>query len=220
MRKSILIKLIAAGLAAFTAILSAGCESTDPVQSSDGVFDTVSSEASENESTPADNSDESTAQESSEPEKEHVYVENGRFSLPDNAFSFALAEGWEMTDNGIAYQFANEESVNNTFNLVAAETYTDIGDTTETQMTGTYQSMMTDFEVIDFQHTKIDGMPAVFMNISGKYSMMNTDTVIYQYAIQADNMLYTLSFTQGGWDDGFSDMITELVDSIEVNIVE
>ncbi len=208
---------LAAALTASLAVILCSCDNA--AQSSVDVSDTTVSSVEEPESvTPSEPESvpDSTKAETSAPEKEHVYVENGRFSLPDDAFSFALEDGWKMTDNGLAWQFDNEDFPYNNFNLVAATTYTDVEETTENQMLGTYQTMMTDFQLIDFQHIKVAGKPAVFMQVSGKYSMMTTDTVIYQYAIQSGDMLYTLSFSQGGWDDGFSDMIQNLIDSIQI----
>ncbi len=201
-------------LISFT-LLSAGCEKVGTEQSSTVSQPDVSSEYSEAQTT-AESSQTDAPPETSAVEEEHKYIENGRFSLPDNTFSFDVPEGWEMTDNGVAFQFENEDSVNNTFNLISTATYSSVEDVTQEQMAGTYETMMTDFQLIDFQHTDIKGKPAVYMNISGKYSMMTTDTVIYQYEIQSGETLYTLSFSQGGWDDGFSDMITALIDSIEI----
>lgn len=232
--KSIYIKLLAVSLilsctAALTACNSSPTSSdassgnvgdTTPVsESSDTSSESVNSE-SKTESTSEDSksSEESKSGENStESTVTYEYVKDGKFSLANGNLSFKMPEDWKLASASIAYQFASTDEYNeNKFNLVVSKTDSPIEEVTAEQMTATYKATMEDFKLVAFEHTEIAGKKAIYMQLTGMVSQVTKQTAITQYMIQSGEDAYCFSFTQSTADDTFPDLITSVIDSLEI----
>ncbi len=205
-----------------------GCNNGTQSNSSSqaGVGDT-SGGVSEEAETSADETEAPTADETEAPAEgdpsdvpdgdvSAAQIDGGRFSLNDGEFSFELSDGWNFEDTGIAYQFENEDYAGCSFNLVLSDVTIPAEDLTADNMSGSYPTLMSDYELVDFKTMQIDQKPAAYICMSGTYSMMTVRTTISQYIVQSGDKQYTLSFSQTGENEEFSQMIASLADSIEV----
>ncbi len=234
--KSTYIKLIAASLVlSCTAALTAcNSSSTSSAVSSDSgnIGDTTSvsepsdasSQSSETESKTDSTSDENKSNDenksgetSNESTVTYEYVKDGKFTLANGNLSFKMPDGWKLASASLAYQFASDDEYSeNKFNLVVSKTDSPIEDVTDEQMTATYKATMEDFKLVDFQHTKIAGKKAVYMQLTGMVSQVTKQTTITQYMIQSGEDAYCFSFTQSTDDETFPDLITSVIDSLEI----
>lgn len=234
--KSTYIKLIAASLVlSCTAALTAcNSSSTSSAVSSDSghIGDTTSvsepsdtsTQSSETESKTDSSSDENKSNDenksgetSTESTVTYEYVKDGKFTLANGNLSFKMPDGWKLASASLAYQFASTDEYNeNKFNLVVSKTDSPIEDVTDEQMTATYKATMEDFKLVDFQHTEIAGKKAVYMQLTGMVSQVTKQTTITQYMIQSGEDAYCFSFTQSTDDETFPDLITGVIDSLEI----
>ena len=230
--KSIYIKLIAVSLIlSCTAALTACNASTDSSDASSGnIGDTTSvsepadTENSSSQSVASDSSSEANSNEenknsetSTESSVTYEYIKDGRFSLANGNLSFQMPDGWKLASAAIAYQFASDDEYNeNKFNLVVSKTDSPIEELTDEQMTATYKATMEDFKRVEFQHTEIAGKKAVYMQLTGMVSQVTKQTTITQYMIQSGEDAYCFSFTQSTDDGIFPDLITGVIDSLEI----
>ena len=83
-------------------------------------------------------------------------------------------------------------------------------------MTATYAATMENFKLVSFEHTEIAGKQAVYMQLTGMVSQVTKQTTITQYMIQSGEDAYCFSFTQSSEDETFPDLITEVIDSLEI----
>lgn len=234
--KSTYIKLIAASLVlSCTAALTAcNSSSTSSAVSSDSghIGDTTSvsepsdtsTQSSETESKTDSSSDENKSNDenksgetSTESTVTYEYVKDGKFTLANGNLSFKIPDGWKLASASLAYQFASDDEYSeNKFNLVVSKTDSPIEDVTDEQMTATYKATMEDFKLVDFQHTEIAGKKAVYMQLTGMVSQVTKQTTITQYMIQSGEDAYCFSFTQSTDDETFPDLITGVIDSLEI----
>lgn len=233
--KSTYIKLIAVSLIlSCTAALTACSSSRTSSDASTGnVGDTTSvsessatsSEAVNSESKTDSSSEEDTkssdenksSENSTESTVTYEYVKDGRFSLANGNLSFKMPEDWKLASASIAYQFASTDEYNeNKFNLVVSKTNSPIEEVTSEQMTATYKATMEDFKLVDFKHTEIAGKKAIYMQLTGMVSQVTKQTTITQYMIQSGEDAYCFSFTQSTDDGTFPDLITGVIDSLEI----
>ncbi|MGN0698612.1 MAG: hypothetical protein ACI4JV_07685 [Ruminiclostridium sp.] len=234
--KSTYIKLIAASLVlSCTAALTAcNSSSTSSAVSSDSghIGDTTSvsepsdtsTQSSETESKTDSSSDENKSNDenksgetSTESTVTYEYVKDGKFTLANGNLSFKMPDGWKLASASLAYQFASDDEYSeNKFNLVVSKTDSPIEDVTDEQMTATYKATMEDFKLVDFQHTEIAGKKAVYMQLTGMVSQVTKQTTITQYMIQSGEDAYCFSFTQSTDDETFPDLITGVIDSLEI----
>lgn len=234
--KSTYIKLIAASLVlSYTAALTAcNSSSTSSAVSSDSghIGDTTSvsepsdtsTQSSETESKTDSSSDENKSNDenksgetSTESTVTYEYVKDGKFTLANGNLSFKMPDGWKLASASLAYQFASDDEYSeNKFNLVVSKTDSPIEDVTDEQMTATYKATMEDFKLVDFQHTEIAGKKAVYMQLTGMVSQVTKQTTITQYMIQSGEDAYCFSFTQSTDDETFPDLITGVIDSLEI----
>lgn len=234
--KSTYIKLIVASLVlSCTAALTAcNSSSTSSAVSSDSgnIGDTTSvsepsdtsSQSSETESKTDSSSDEDKSNDenksgetSTESTVTYEYVKDGKFTLANGNLSFKMPDGWKLASASLAYQFASDDEYSeNKFNLVVSKTSSPIEDVTDEQMTATYKATMEDFKLVDFQHTEIAGKKAVYMQLTGMVSQVTKQTTITQYMIQSGEDAYCFSFTQSTDDETFPDLITGVIDSLEI----
>ncbi len=230
--KSIYIKLIAVSLIlSCTAALTACNASTDSSDSSSGnIGDTTSvsepadTENSSSQSVASDSSSEASSNEenknsetSTESTVTYEYIKDGKFTLANGNLSFQMPDGWKLASAAIAYQFASDDEYNeNKFNLVVSKTDSPIEELTDEQMTATYKATMEDFKLVEFQHTEIAGKKAVYMQLTGMVSQVTKQTTITQYMIQSGEDAYCFSFTQSTDDGTFPDLITGVIDSLEI----
>lgn len=233
--KSTYIKLIAVSLIlSCTAALTACSSSRTSSDASTGnVGDTTSVSESSATSSEAVNSESKTDSSSAEDTKSsdenksgenstestvtYEYVKDGRFSLANGNLSFKMPEDWKLASASIAYQFASTDEYNeNKFNLVVSKTNSPIEEVTSEQMTATYKATMEDFKLVDFQHTEIAGKKAIYMQLTGMVSQVTKQTTITQYMIQSGEDAYCFSFTQSTDDGTFPDLITGVIDSLEI----
>lgn len=234
--KSTYIKLIAASLVLSCTVALTACNSssTSSAVSSDSgnIGDTTSvlepsdtsSQSSETESKTDSSSDEDKSNEenksgetSTESTVTYEYVKDGKFTLANGNLSFKMPDGWKLASASLAYQFASDDEYSeNKFNLVVSKTSSPIEDVTDEQMTATYKATMEDFKLVDFQHTEIAGKKAVYMQLTGMVSQVTKQTTITQYMIQSGEDAYCFSFTQSTDDETFPDLITGVIDSLEI----
>ena len=226
--KKLYIKLIAVSLilSCTAALTACSSTSTSSAVSSDGgsIGDTTSvsepSDSSSQNSEPETKKDSSSEEskgndenKSSETSAEstvtYEYIKDGKFTLANGNLSFKMPEGWKLASASLAYQFASDDdSDENKFNLVVS--------ITDEQMTATYKATMEDFKLVDFQHTEIAGKKAVYMQLTGMVSQVTKQTTITQYMIQSGEDAYCFSFTQSTEDETFPDLITGVIDSLEI----
>lgn len=234
--KSTYIKLIAASLVlSCTAALTAcNSSSTSSAVSSDSghIGDTTSvsepsdtsTQSSETESKTdsssyenKSNDENKSGETSTESTVTYEYVKDGKFTLANGNLSFKMPDGWKLASASLAYQFASDDEYSeNKFNLVVSKTDSPIEDVTDEQMTATYKATMEDFKLVDFQHTEIAGKKAVYMQLTGMVSQVTKQTTITQYMIQSGEDAYCFSFTQSTDDETFPDLITGVIDSLEI----
>lgn len=234
--KSTYIKLIAASLvlsctAALTACNSSSTSSavssdsgnigdtTSVSESSDSSSESVNSDSKTDSSSKDDiSSDENKSGETStESTVTYEYVKDGKFTLANGNLSFKMPDGWKLASASLAYQFASDDEYNeNKFNLVVSKTDSPIEDVTDEQMTATYKATMEDFKLVAFEHTEIAGKKAIYMQLTGMVSQVTKQTTITQYMIQSGEDAYCFSFTQSTDDETFPDLITSVIDSLEI----
>ncbi|GEM_PF-219853 len=174
----------------------------------------------------ADNSDSSTTEdkpsasgntESTVSSVTYEPVKDGKFTLANEKLSFKMPDGWKLVSASLAYQFASEDETDeNKFNLVVSKTDSPIENVTSDQMTATYAATMENFKLVSFEHTEIAGKQAVYMQLTGMVSQVTKQTTITQYMIQSGEDAYCFSFTQSSEDETFPDLITEVIDSLEI----
>ena len=144
-------------------------------------------------------------------------VKDGKFTLANEKLSFKMPDGWKLVSASLAYQFASEDETDeNKFNLVVSKTDSPIENVTSDQMTATYAATMENFKLVSFEHTEIAGKQAVYMQLTGMVSQVTKQTTITQYMIQSGEDAYCFSFTQSSEDETFPDLITEVIDSLEI----
>lgn len=231
--KSIYIKLIAVFLilSCTAALTACNASSASSDASSENIGDTTSvsepADTAENSSSQSVDSDSSSKVNSSEENKNsetstestvtYEYIKDGKFTLANGNLSFQMPDGWKLASAAIAYQFASDDDYNeNKFNLVVSKTDSPIEEVTDEQMTATYKATMEDFKLVDFQHTEIAGKKAVYMQLTGMVSQVTKQTTITQYMIQSGEDAYCFSFTQSTDDGIFPDLITSVIDSLEI----
>ncbi len=234
--KKFYIKLIAVSLilSCTAALTACNSSSASSAASSDGgsIGDTTSvsepsdssSQSSEPESKTDSSSEESKSNEenksgetSTESTVTYEYIKDGKFTLANGNLSFKMPEGWKLASASLAYQFASDDDSDaNKFNLVVSKTDSPIENVTDEQMTATYKATMEDFKLVDFQHTEIAGKKAVYMQLTGMVSQVTKQTTITQYMIQSGEDAYCFSFTQSTEDETFPDLISGVIDSLEI----
>ncbi len=225
MKKSYIIKsafVVLAAAVLFTACQNQGTQSGAQDESGDS---SVSSEVSGTQIDVSDNSEvsDSSAESnsgaesdsSSETSSEIQLVTDGKFTLQNGKLAFTLPDGWELISSTIAYQFAGADT-DNKFNLVVSKADKSIEDVTSEEMTATYETTMEDFKIVTFEHTTVKDKPAVYIQLSGKLSQVNSDTVVTQYMIQSGDDAYCFSFTQSVYDERFASVIDSVIDSLEI----
>ena len=217
------IKFSAALSAVILSLSLAACSynniSTDSVSNKgdSSVISAENSSVSDSSSDSSSDANSSTASSTVESNVEYEPVKDGKFSLPNGKLSFAMPEGWKLASMAIAYQFADEDEYNdNKFNLVVSKTDSPIEEVTSEQMTATYSATMENFKLVAFEHTEIAGKSAVYMQLTGMVSQVTRQTTITQYMIQSGEDAYCFSFTQSTDDGVFPDLITGVIDSLEI----
>ena len=217
------IKITAALSAVIISLSLAACSynntSTDSVSNKgdSSVISAENSSVSDSSSDSSSDTNSSTAPSTVESTVKYEPVKDGKFSLPNGKLSFAMPEGWKLASMAIAYQFADEDEYNdNKFNLVVSKTDSPIEEVTSEQMTATYSATMENFKLVAFEHTKIAGKSAVYMQLTGMVSQVTRQTTITQYMIQSGKDAYCFSFTQSTDDGVFPDLIAGVIDSLEI----
>ena len=217
------IKFSAALSAVILSLSLAACSynniSTDSVSNKgdSSVISAENSSVSDSSSHSSSDANSYTASSTVESTVEYEPVKDGKFSLPNGKLSFAMPEGWKLASMAIAYQFADEDEYNdNKFNLVVSKTDSPIEEVTSEQMTATYSATMENFKLVAFEHTEIAGKSAVYMQLTGMVSQVTRQTTITQYMIQSGEDAYCFSFTQSTDDGVFPDLITGVIDSLEI----
>ena len=217
------IKFSAALSAVILSLSLAACSynniSTDSVSNKgdSSVISAENSSVSDSSSDSSSDTNSSTAPSTVESTVKYEPVKDGKFSLPNGKLSFAMPEGWKLASMAIAYQFADEDEYNdNKFNLVVSKTDSPIEEVTSEQMTATYSATMENFKLVAFEHTKIAGKSAVYMQLTGMVSQVTRQTTITQYMIQSGEDAYCFSFTQSTDDGVFPDLISGVIDSLEI----
>ena len=217
------IKFSAALSAVILSLSLAACSynniSTDSVSNKgdSSVISAENSSVSDSSSDSSSDANSSTAPSTVESTVKYEPVKDGKFSLPNGKLSFAIPEGWKLASMAIAYQFADEDEYNdNKFNLVVSKTDSPIEEVTSEQMTATYSATMENFKLVAFEHTEIAGKSAVYMQLTGMVSQVTRQTTITQYMIQSGEDAYCFSFTQSTDDGVFPDLITGVIDSLEI----
>ena len=217
------IKITAALSAVIISLSLAACSNNNTSTDSNGSIGDTSVVSDDNSSVSDSSSDSSsdanssTASSTVESTVEYEPVKDGKFSLPNGKLSFAMPEGWKLASMAIAYQFADEDEYNdNKFNLVVSKTDSPIEEVTSEQMTATYSATMENFKLVAFEHTKIAGKSAVYMQLTGMVSQVTRQTTITQYMIQSGEDAYCFSFTQSTDDGIFPDLIADVIDSLEI----
>ena len=217
------IKITAALSAVIISLSLAACSnnntSTDSVSNKgdSSVISAENSSVSDSSSDSSSDTNSSTAPSTVESTVKYEPVKDGKFSLPNGKLSFAMPEGWKLASMAIAYQFADEDEYNdNKFNLVVSKTDSPIEEVTSEQMTATYSATMENFKLVAFEHTKIAGKSAVYMQLTGMVSQVTRQTTITQYMIQSGEDAYCFSFTQSTDDGVFPDLIAGVIDSLEI----
>lgn len=217
------IKFSAALSAVILSLSLAACSynniSTDSVSNKgdSSVISAENSSVSDSSSDSSSDTNSSTAPSTVESTVKYEPVKDGKFSLPNGKLSFAMPEGWKLASMAIAYQFADEDEYNdNKFNLVVSKTDSPIEEVTSEQMTATYSATMENFKLVAFEHTEIAGKSAVYMQLTGMVSQVTRQTTITQYMIQSGEDAYCFSFTQSTDDGVFPDLITGVIDSLEI----
>ena len=217
------IKFSAALSAVIISLSLAACSynntSTDSVSNKgdSSVISAENSSVSDSSSDSSSDTNSSTAPSTVESTVKYEPVKDGKFSLPNGKLSFAMPEGWKLASMAIAYQFADEDEYNdNKFNLVVSKTDSPIEEVTSEQMTATYSATMENFKLVAFEHTKIAGKSAVYMQLTGMVSQVTRQTTITQYMIQSGKDAYCFSFTQSTDDGVFPDLIAGVIDSLEI----
>lgn len=196
-------------------------ESTDSNDSSDNVDSSAPSDSSASEnidsSATEDNVSSSDSTESTVSSVTYEPVKDGKFTLANEKLSFKMPDGWKLVSASLAYQFASEDETDeNKFNLVVSKTDSPIENVTSDQMTATYAATMENFKLVAFEHTEIAGKQAVYMQLTGMVSQVTKQTTITQYMIQSGEDAYCFSFTQSTEDETFPDLITGVIDSLEI----
>ena len=227
MKKSYIIKsafVVLAAAVLFTACQNQGTASGTQDESgassvSSEVSDAGSQSGTTDNSGTSDSSSESDSvaesDSSSDTSSEIQLVTDGKFTLQNGKLSFTLPDGWELISSTIAYQFAGADTENK-FNLVVSKSDKSIEDVTSEEMTATYETTMEDFKLVTFEHTTVKDKPAVYIQLSGKLSQVNSDTVVTQYMIQSGDDAYCFSFTQSVYDETFASVIDSVIDSLEI----
>ena len=217
------IKITAVLSAVIISLSLAACSynntSTDSVSNKgdSSVISAENSSVSDSSSDSSSDANSSTASSTVESKVEYEPVKDGKFSLPNGKLSFAMPEGWKLASMAIAYQFTDEDEYNdNKFNLVVSKTDSPIEEVTSEQMTATYSATMENFKLVAFEHTKIAGKSAVYMQLTGMVSQVTRQTTITQYMIQSGEDAYCFSFTQSTDDGVFPDLIAGVIDSLEI----
>ena len=217
------IKITAALSAVIISLSLAACSNNNTSTDSNGsIVDTTvvsddNSSVSDSSSDSSSDANSSTASSTVESTVKYEPVKDGKFSLPNGKLSFAMPEGWKLASMAIAYQFADEDEYNdNKFNLVVSKTDSPIEEVTSEQMTATYSATMENFKLVAFEHTKIAGKSAVYMQLTGMVSQVTRQTTITQYMIQSGEDAYCFSFTQSTDDGEFPDLIAGVIDSLEI----
>lgn len=217
------IKITAALSAVIISLSLAACSNNNTSTDSNGsIGDTTvvsddNSSVSDSSSDSSSDANSSTASSTVESTVKYEPVKDGKFSLPNGKLSFAMPEGWKLASMAIAYQFADEDEYNdNKFNLVVSKTDSPIEEVTSEQMTATYSATMENFKLVAFEHTKIAGKSAVYMQLTGMVSQVTRQTTITQYMIQSGEDAYCFSFTQSTDDGVFPDLIAGVIDSLEI----
>lgn len=217
------IKITAALSAVIISLSLAACSNNNTSTDSNGsIGDTTvvsddNSSVSDSSSDSSSDANSSTASSTVESTVKYEPVKDGKFSLPNGKLSFAMPEGWKLASMAIAYQFADEDEYNdNKFNLVVSKTDSPIEEVTSEQMTATYSATMENFKLVAFEHTKIAGKSAVYMQLTGMVSQVTRQTTITQYMIQSGEDAYCFSFTQSTDDGEFPDLIAGVIDSLEI----
>lgn len=196
-------------------------ESTDSNDSSDNVDSSAPSDSSASEnidsSATEDNVSSSDSTESTVSSVTYEPVKDGKFTLANEKLSFKMPDGWKLVSASLAYQFASEDETDeNKFNLVVSKTDSPIENVTSDQMTATYAATMENFKLVAFEHTEIAGKQAVYMQLTGMVSQVTKQTTITQYMIQSGEDAYCFSFTQSTEDETFPDLVTGVIDSLEI----
>lgn len=196
-------------------------ESTDSKDSSDNVDSSAPSDSSASEnidsSATEDNVSSSDSTESTVSSVTYEPVKDGKFTLANEKLSFKMPDGWKLVSASLAYQFASEDETDeNKFNLVVSKTDSPIENVTSDQMTATYAATMENFKLVAFEHTEIAGKQAVYMQLTGMVSQVTKQTTITQYMIQSGEDAYCFSFTQSTEDETFPDLVTGVIDSLEI----
>ena len=217
------IKITAALSAVIISLSLAACSNNNTSTDSNGdignttVVSDDNSSVSDSSSDSSSDANSSTASSTVESTVEYEPVKDGKFSLPNGKLSFAMPEGWKLASMAIAYQFADEDEYNdNKFNLVVSKTDSPIEEVTSEQMTATYSATMENFKLVAFEHTKIAGKSAVYMQLTGMVSQVTRQTTITQYMIQSGEDAYCFSFTQSTDDGVFPNLIAGVIDSLEI----
>lgn len=196
-------------------------ESTDSKDSSDNVDSSAPSDSSASEnidsSATEDNVSSSDSTESTVSSVTYEPVKDGKFTLANEKLSFKMPDGWKLVSASLAYQFASEDETDeNKFNLVVSKTDSPIENVTSDQMTATYAATMENFKLVAFEHTEIAGKQAVYMQLTGMVSQVTKQTTITQYMIQSGEDAYCFSFTQSTEDETFPNLVTGVIDSLEI----
>ena len=164
-----------------------------------------------------DNASSSDSTESTVSSVTYEPIKDGKFTLANEKLSFKMPDGWKLVSASLAYQFASEDEANeNKFNLVVSKTDSPIENVTSDQMTATYAATMENFKLVTFEHTEIAGKKAVYMQLTGMVSQVTKQTTITQYMIQSGEDAYCFSFTQSTEDETFPDLISGVIDSLEI----
>ncbi len=188
---------------------SGGADSSAPSDNSSD--DNSDSGSAEDKTSSSDNTESTVSSVTYEP------VKDGKFTLANEKLSFKMPDGWKLASASLAYQFASEDETDeNKFNLVVSKTDSPIENVTSDQMTATYAATMENFKLVAFEHTEIAGKQAVYMQLTGMVSQVTKQTTITQYMIQSGEDAYCFSFTQSTEEETFPDLITGVIDSLEI----
>lgn len=191
---------------------SGSSENVDSSANSDGnSADNSDSGSAEDKTSSSDNTESTVSSVTYEP------VKDGKFTLANEKLSFKMPDGWKLASASLAYQFTSEDETDeNKFNLVVSKTDSPIENVTSDQMTATYAATMENFKLVAFEHTEIAGKQAVYMQLTGMVSQVTKQTTITQYMIQSGEDAYCFSFTQSTEEETFPDLITGVIDSLEI----
>lgn len=188
---------------------SGGADSSAPSDNSSD--DNSDSGSAEDKTSSSDNTESTVSSVTYEP------VKDGKFTLANEKLSFKMPDGWKLASASLAYQFTSEDETDeNKFNLVVSKTDSPIENVTSDQMTATYAATMENFKLVAFEHTEIAGKQAVYMQLTGMVSQVTKQTTITQYMIQSGEDAYCFSFTQSTEEETFPDLITGVIDSLEI----